>query len=327
MLLIDCRTPRYTEASPAVTLQTINLATYIRPSDSNQPTALNNPSTAATTSLLPGCSADAILVWFELSAGVTIISTGPRSAPSAHSTALPGHVQSAVKAADTALVPQQDSTTGHKPAIQPADHSSGASSTGKASSSEASGSVEAAATASSCSTQQELLYSRSMGTGLHYLDDVLPAHTIQQHGTAPQPVLVSTAHSPAAARLMFTAHVMQHSQPSCTVSTTAPGQSTGQLVTRSNHVGGADPAKAGGCNPEGSTATGICSWSPHGFPRHAWLPPWHFDMLADTVRNDAYEEALRQVATFGNSVPGNWCCQPCCHGPCTSHLTCLKYSP
>jgi len=230
-----------------------------------------------------------------MSAGLSIISTGP--APSAHSTAVPGHVQAAVRAADAALVPQQDSPTGHKPATHSANRSSGVGSIGKALSSEASGSVEghveAAATASSCSTQQELLYSRSMGMGLHYLDDVLPAHPTTQHDAAPQVFLMTTAHSPAAARLVFTAHALQQSQPSCTVSTTTPGQSTGQLVTRRSHVGGADPAEAGGSNLEGSTASDVCSWSPHGFPRHAWLPRWHFDMLADTARNDAYEAALR----------------------------------
>lgn len=35
------------------------------------------------------------------------------------------------------------------------------------------------------------------------------------------------------------------------------------------------------------------TWMPHGWPRQAWLPRWHFDMLGDRVRNEAYDRAIR----------------------------------
>jgi predicted RNA methylase len=42
-----------------------------------------------------------------------------------------------------------------------------------------------------------------------------------------------------------------------------------------------------------ATNSSSITWSPRGLPRHAWVPRWHFDMLADSTRNDAYDAAIR----------------------------------
>jgi hypothetical protein len=52
--------------------------------------------------------------------------------------------------------------------------------------------------------------------------------------------------------------------------------------------------KAGVLQPAGqSTIEPMITWSPFGWPRHALLPDWHWDMLADHQRNYAYYKALR----------------------------------
>lgn len=33
-------------------------------------------------------------------------------------------------------------------------------------------------------------------------------------------------------------------------------------------------------------------------PRHAFIPRWHFDMVLDTLRNNAYEKAIRSAIEF-----------------------------
>ncbi|KAF8069548.1 TTC28 [Scenedesmus sp. PABB004] len=38
------------------------------------------------------------------------------------------------------------------------------------------------------------------------------------------------------------------------------------------------------------------TWAPHGAPRQAMLPRWHFDMIADDARNAAYDGAIRPGA-------------------------------
>ena len=38
-----------------------------------------------------------------------------------------------------------------------------------------------------------------------------------------------------------------------------------------------------------------CSEAGMGRPHHASIPRWHFDMVLDDVRNNAYEEALRRA--------------------------------
>lgn len=37
-----------------------------------------------------------------------------------------------------------------------------------------------------------------------------------------------------------------------------------------------------------------CAAAGKGKPRHATIPRWHFWMVLDTVRNSAYEQAIRQ---------------------------------
>ena len=48
---------------------------------------------------------------------------------------------------------------------------------------------------------------------------------------------------------------------------------------------------------------------PQRRPRHAYLPRWHFDMLGDTNRNDAYQTAIK------NAV-GTW--SPTLHSTCVA---------
>ncbi len=33
-------------------------------------------------------------------------------------------------------------------------------------------------------------------------------------------------------------------------------------------------------------------------PRHAYIPRWHFDMVLDELRNDAYEKAICSAIEF-----------------------------
>ena len=35
-----------------------------------------------------------------------------------------------------------------------------------------------------------------------------------------------------------------------------------------------------------------------GRPRHAYIPRWHFDMVLDSQRNDAYEAAIVRAVEF-----------------------------
>ena len=37
-------------------------------------------------------------------------------------------------------------------------------------------------------------------------------------------------------------------------------------------------------------------------PRHAFIPRWHFDMVQDNMRNDAYDQAISRVS-FLTSQP------------------------
>jgi hypothetical protein len=147
-----------------------------------------------------------------------------------------------------------------------------------------------------------MTYSTGMGLGLYYLDAPLPAAAGPAAGEAARQVLLTTRHSPAAVRLLFDV-----SQAACAASPASstradsdPSQAAGTCSTAGSGLTKASAAVNGsnaGCVSAPSLLQRV-SWRPHGFPRHAWLPRWHFDMLADSTRNDAYEVSLRWVGLF-----------------------------
>jgi hypothetical protein len=68
-----------------------------------------------------------------------------------------------------------------------------------------------------------------------------------------------------------------------------PSFSTGAQHTNAPAVPVASAATTASSNSRCCSST----WGPSGWPRSALLPSWHWDMLGDTARNDAYAAALR----------------------------------
>ena len=55
------------------------------------------------------------------------------------------------------------------------------------------------------------------------------------------------------------------------------------------------------CNNKGELQF-HCSEAGRGRPHHASIPHWHFDMVLDDVRNNAYEEALKRAIEWQQAV-------------------------
>jgi hypothetical protein len=255
LLFVACRHHRLQPVSSVITLQELDLASIADHS--------NSSSSTVSTVLQAGCSADALAVWFELqaAAGLTV-STGP-SLQEATSTSRSGH------------------------------------------------------TATTAAGQ--LLHSSEMGLGVYYLNTPLSAqpagHKASQQAAAAA-VSVTTWHSPAAVRLAFDVNFQTDGEP-CTGTSQhdlgAPDTTSSRGTVAVNVCSSSRSwtAKHEHCVSSSSSSAGDIEgtpaltrsvevagaqqqgWSPHGFPRYAWLPRWHFDMLADAARNDAYEAALR----------------------------------
>lgn len=144
---------------------------------------------------------------------------------------------------------------------------------------------------------QAQYHSKGMGMGLYYLDACIPAQTTAQQ-TA---VHIITICSPTAVRPVFEVHSNPAgsadspscgvAQPLCTNPTTrnSSAASLQQQLDSSTSCTDSSSGGGGSLHLQQQQPT----WSPHGMPRHAWLPQWHFDMLADQQRNNAYEDAIR----------------------------------
>lgn len=297
---LTCRYQQLQPASPQVTLQELSLAALAR---SSMLTTANSTATAqpepavqsesasaggpagqpdiasasgatamavpdcqhsvstVSTALLPGCSAHTLAVWFELKAGSAVISTGPPSATTGSaqaSTAETTADDTGAKDQDTAG--RQQLPCGWKP------HSTG------------------------------------MGLGLYHLDSPIAGHAMQHAATSK--VLLTTRHSPAAVRLLFEVSVLQEDTQGTTAANAAATTGSSQHRTASSGTGGSIGSIASSSSsssksqqspsgPARLVTSQQISWHPHGFPHHSWLPRWHFDMLADATRNNAYEAALR----------------------------------
>lgn len=237
------------------------------PPDSATPAAPAGSSSSSTVVgvLQPGCAADALLVWFDLHAADVVVSTGPTAA---------------------AVTCQQD---GQPAQINSSTHSDSNS-----------GQVENSAQLHADHVQY---HSTEMGMGLYYLDSCIPAAT----ATSQAAVQITTTCSPSAVRLAV--HV--YSNPAGIADSASCGVLPQQQQAVHNLQARALSSTALATTAAGHAAEPLCinsttqrssaaslqqqqpTWSPHGMPRHAWLSRWHFDMLADTQRNNAYEDAIR----------------------------------
>ena len=253
-------------------------------------------SSTVTTKLYPASSADALLVWLELSAGNSTICTGvhteattssrpPTDTPAAAAAA--AAVDGGAKEPSSALFAENPIKPESEPSSLPV---------------EAEGSQHGG----------QVCFSTGLGMGLSYLDSPVQAPT-----TGQATVEVTTAHSATGARLSFTVTPrLDGSIPSAAAAPSQTSSTTARLMSESvaaachtsgstmvgSSTGSKSAARAGEGSSTGSAAAKMVlqpsaaadvTWSPHGMPRDAWLPRWHFDMLADTTRNNAYEAALR----------------------------------
>lgn len=253
------------------------------------PAGSSSSSSTAAGVLQPGYAADALLVWFELQAAGVAVSTGPAAATCAERaeqiTNSPPHTRGSVV-----------ENSAHLLADNLQYHSTG------------------------------------VGMGLYYLDACIPALTADQQATVHITTTCScTAVRPAfqihsdpagwtepspcgESPQQQQAHKLEAGASRSTALGAEPGRvayahslSTNP-ATHSSSAGPSQQQQLGSCpSCAGSSSAGVgalhlqpaggteCqpTWSPHGMPRHAWLPRWHFDMLADQQRNNAYQDAIR----------------------------------
>lgn len=75
----------------------------------------------------------------------------------------------------------------------------------------------------------------------------------------------------------------------------APAAPSNSSIPSGAHNTNAPAVPAAAAATTASSNSRCCSstWGPSGWPQSALLPTWHWDMLGDTARNDAYAAALR----------------------------------
>lgn len=323
-------------ASPAITLDVLDLTAYARgqaPGSTStsvsgeepaalvsrshaQPsadhTAARRPSRTAVTALYPGCSADALVVWMELTSGAQSVSTAQALPAPPTSGNDPTFIHEATTSAANLSLSQAPAEA---PSPQPAAPESHDQQSDLQTAAGADSSNDNSSTVAHGQCPPQIYHSSSIGLGLYYLDSRLMPHT----SGCVTPVELRTSHAPAAARLSFDVHVTSnlHKQTAEMQNTTGANHQRSRATAEntpghlqlpqdrmcteahSNTVGGlllGDESTAMQGRDDRMTTSSSCliwSWSSHGTARHAWLPRWHFDMIGDNTRNAAYEAALR----------------------------------
>jgi hypothetical protein len=146
--------------------------------------------------------------------------------------------------------------------------------------------------------------STCFGMGLYYLDAALRAAPATHHHQQQKPQKQPPG-MPASHKVVISTQVQEQLRLQFNITAgAAPAAPAGPPTNRPDshaatilygrHDRGSSSSSSLSC---GSSSGGgsKCSytWSPHGVPRHAMLPRWHFDMLGDEARNSAYDAAIR----------------------------------
>jgi hypothetical protein len=118
--------------------------------------------------------------------------------------------------------------------------------------------------------------STSFGLGLYYLDAPLTAAPAAQQQQKPQQQAPGSM--AAGQDMVITTQVQEQLRLQFSITAAAPAGT---------------PSEWHGSSSSSNNCECSYTWSPHGVPRHAMLPRWHFDMLGDEARNSAYDAAIR----------------------------------